>query len=283
MAFVAPSIYPMEHYLGKDGSRSLLTARADPFWKQILNREEVSAVELHAPENDLVGRRGFYYDASGVLHDMVQGHLLEVLSLLLLEIPQWTLEGLQHEYRWDTAPGLRLEALRSLRVHDVVLGQYRGYLNEPGVKAGSCTPTSAAVLLYSSMPRWKDVPIIVKTLKAGPCKNGYLVFHQRHPGGDDAYFVRSISNPDDSIKTKYGRNSNGYESVLRSAIMAERKGPWTPSPDEDLVCAELVQEMEACAVGPPYPYEIGSWGPRQAVRIARVAGLTGFTQVTQES
>jgi glucose-6-phosphate 1-dehydrogenase len=124
----------------------------------------IDHVLLTVAEKVTVGRRGAYYDGSGVLRDMIQNHLMQILTLVSMEDPnKFTAENLRNE---------KMKVLSSIPVRTpgnvrkaVVLGQYAGYRGEPGVPETSKTPTYAAVRLEVENRRWHGVPFYLRSGK----------------------------------------------------------------------------------------------------------------------
>ncbi|MBY0522169.1 MAG: glucose-6-phosphate dehydrogenase [Gemmataceae bacterium] len=163
--FDEDQIYRIDHYLGKETVQNLLVFRfANTIFEPVWNHQFIDHVQITVGETVPVGSRGPYYDRAGVLRDMIQSHLLQVMTLVTMEAPS----------RFD-ARALRneklkvLESVPVLRVEDaatnVVGGQYEGYLKENGVAADSRTPTWAAVRLHIDNWRWRGVPIYLRSGK----------------------------------------------------------------------------------------------------------------------
>jgi glucose-6-phosphate 1-dehydrogenase len=179
--FAEKQIYRIDHYLGKETVQNVLVLRfANTIFEPVWNRNYIDHVEITAAESLTVGHRGGYYDTSGVLRDMFQGHLLQLLSLTAMETPvRFEAEAVRDE------KVKVLRAVRSLNQEDVcsavIRGQYRGYRDEPGVRPLSDTATFAAVRLYVDNWRWQGVPFYLRSGKAMSCGTTQLVVQFRQP------------------------------------------------------------------------------------------------------
>ena len=159
--FDESQIFRIDHYLGKETVQNILTFRfANAIFEPIWNRNYIDHVQITVSENVIVGSRAGYYDQSGVLRDMFQNHLLQLLTLVAMEPPSaFNARALRDE------KVKVLQALRSPALQDIVYGQYDGYLQEKGVAADSRTPTYAALRLYIDNWRWQGVPFYLRSGK----------------------------------------------------------------------------------------------------------------------
>ncbi|MDP3734772.1 MAG: glucose-6-phosphate dehydrogenase [Nanoarchaeota archaeon] len=156
--FTEEQVFRIDHYLGKDivGNLALLrfTNRAlEPLW----NRNHIESVQILFLESLGIEGRGNFYDKYGALKDVVQNHMLQLLALTAMEAPR-QLTG--HYIRDEKA-----KVLNNIIVHNVVRGQYDGYLQEKGVSEHSSTETFTAVHLEVNNKRWKGVPFYLKAGK----------------------------------------------------------------------------------------------------------------------
>ena len=159
--FDESQVYRIDHYLGKETVQNILTLRfANAIFEPLWNRNYIDHVQITVAENVLVGTRAGYYDKSGVLRDMVQNHMIQLLTLVAMEPPAaFNARALRDE------KVKVLQALRSPEFGNAVFGQYEGYLQEKGVSSNSQTPTYAALRLYIDNWRWQGVPFYIRSGK----------------------------------------------------------------------------------------------------------------------
>jgi len=174
-------VYRIDHYLGKETVQNLLVFRfANAIFEPIWNRNYVGHVEITAAESETVGHRGAYYDSAGVLRDMFQNHLLQLLALSAMEAPGRFEAGAIRDEKVKV-----LRAVRPMRPEDVardtLRGQYAGYREETGVAPESRTGTFAAVKLSIDNWRWQGVPFFLRSGKAMSCPSTQIVIQFRLP------------------------------------------------------------------------------------------------------
>jgi len=158
-------IFRIDHYLGKETVQNILVFRfANSIFEPLWNRKHIDHVEITAAEALGVEGRGGFYDETGVIRDMVQNHLLQVLALCAMEPPvSFGAEDIRDE---KTKVFRALRPLEGREVsRAVVAGQYEGYLQEKGVKAGSRTQTYVAMKMNIDNWRWAGVPFYVRAGK----------------------------------------------------------------------------------------------------------------------
>jgi glucose-6-phosphate 1-dehydrogenase len=179
--FQESQIFRIDHYLGKESVQNILALRfANTIFEPVWNRRYIDHVQITVAEEVAVGRRGSYYDGAGVLRDMFQNHILQLLMVTAMEAPvRFNASAVRNE------KVKVLEAIRPLDLGEVaaagVRGQYRGYREEPGVAVGSQTATFGAVRLEIDNWRWQGVPFYLRSGKLMSCRTTQIVIAFRQP------------------------------------------------------------------------------------------------------
>ena len=180
-AFREHQVYRIDHYLGKETVQNILVFRfANAIFEPLWNRNYIDHVQITVSETVGVGHRAGYYDKAGVLRDMFQNHILQLLTLIAMEPP--------HKYEADALRNKKVEVLSALRAigekevsEYTVRAQYDGYMHEPGVEQFSATPTYAALKLFVDNWRWQGVPFYLRSGKFLPEKTSEITIQFRQP------------------------------------------------------------------------------------------------------
>jgi glucose-6-phosphate 1-dehydrogenase len=151
-------IYRIDHYLAKEFVSNIVLMRcANILFSSIWDNKHIACVRIIMHEQVCLEGRGAFYDDYGALKDVVQNHLLQLLTLVALECPERLSRGdLSRE---------KTAILQALRVENCIVGQYEGYEQEPNVRAGSTTETFAFLQLALDTDRWRGVPFYIETGK----------------------------------------------------------------------------------------------------------------------
>ena len=179
--FREDQVFRIDHYLGKETVQNLLVFRfANAIFEPVWNRNYIDHVQITVAETLKIDERGDYYDQTGVLRDMFQNHLLQLLTLVAMEPPHaFEAEALRNE------KVKVLNAIRRINPGDVarhaIPGQYRTYRDESGVSPESETATYAAVRLYVDNWRWQGVPFYLRSGKALRNKSTEIIIQFRSP------------------------------------------------------------------------------------------------------
>ncbi len=291
-------IYRVDHYLGKELVQNILYLRfANEIFSCSWNSGAIDHVQITVSEALGVEERAAYYDRSGAVRDMLQNHLLQLLSFTAMEPP---LSGHGNAIR-DEAVRV-IESLRPPAREDVVLGQYAGgeieahryagYLQEKGVASDSTTETYVALRAFIDRPRWQGVPFYLRTGKRLKKRDAEIkiVFKQHILKGfvekEEANMLIIRIQPDEGIALSFNVRKPGAahqsEAVLMDFCHHCHFGPNTPEAYEVILTSVLqgdpllftrwdwlqaswrfIDQLKAVA-SPPLPYPAGSEGPPEA-------------------
>lgn len=160
--FDEESLFRADHFLAMETVENVLYFRfANSFAASLWNHTHIKNIQITLAESFGIRGRGAFYDEVGAIRDVVQNHLFQVLCLASMEAPgkgEGAIDFNQSRHEC-------FESIAALKQDDLVLGQFVGYHDEPGVKEESKTETYVAMRLHSSSPRWRGVPFYIRTGK----------------------------------------------------------------------------------------------------------------------
>jgi glucose-6-phosphate 1-dehydrogenase len=286
-------ILRIDHYLGKEPVMDITYLRfansiLEPVWK----RQYVSHVQMTIAENFGVDDRGRFYDAVGAMRDVIQNHALQVLSLIAMEPPAGHGE--------DSIRDKKLELFKAVRTADpeqYVRGQYEGFHEVENVAPDSTTETFAALELEIDNWRWSGVPFFIRTGKCMPEKASEVTIVFKRPpmlkvGGERQPEPNELTvriEPEPGSRMRLFAKEAGEEALEAAdlEVLFEKEPGSDPEPYERLLGDALAGRTELFTredaveetwriveplleePGPVYPYEKGTWGPKEAEKLTR--------------
>ncbi|HEY3992014.1 MAG TPA: glucose-6-phosphate dehydrogenase [Ktedonobacteraceae bacterium] len=300
--FPEAAIFRIDHYLGKEPAQNILYFRfANSFLEPIWNRNYIDSVQITMAENFGVQGRGKFYEEAGAIRDVIQNHLLQVVSLIAMEAPTFhDPESVRDEKAHV------FKAMRPLDPAHVIRGQFRGYRQEPGVAPDSHVETFAALKLYLDTWRWAGVPFYIRAGKNLPVTCTEVLVQLKDPPhtvfsettSDHTNHFRFRLSPEVlvalSARSKLpGEKMLGedVELIARHKLSGDEMAPYErllsdamrgdPSlfvREDTIEAAWNVVDPVLDGTVPVYEYDPNTWGPAEAEQI--IAGDGGWHKPT---
>ncbi|MCX8008575.1 MAG: glucose-6-phosphate dehydrogenase [Patescibacteria group bacterium] len=231
--FEEDQIYRIDHYLAKDTVQNILAFRfANGMFEPTWNSTFIDHVQITVSESIGVERRGGLYDGIGALRDVLQNHVMQMLSLVAMEQPRaFDAVSIRDERAMVMK---RLSRVDAQQIRRIVRGQYKGYKQEEGVSLDSTTETFVAMKIFVNTPRWRDVPFYVRTGKKLQKQSTEISIHYKkpalcyddvclfNPGSVYRNVLRIQIQPDEEISLRLMVKRPGFRMDLSPVFMRYR-------------------------------------------------------------
>ncbi|MGE4283286.1 MAG: glucose-6-phosphate dehydrogenase [Clostridia bacterium] len=304
-------MYRIDHYLGKEAVQNFLVLRfANGIFEPLWNNKHIDHIQITVSETVGVGTRGRYYEEAGAVKDMLQNHIVQLLSLITMEPPvDFDAESISLE---------KVKIIRSLRLFNqqvVIRGQYDGYTSENEVNHESDIETFIAAKLEIYNWRWAGVPIYVRTGKYLQEKKTEVVVQFKNPpynlykhkdidanrlviaidpktGFDLQFNVKEPSRENVKIRgvkmnfcheCEFGDNTpEAYERLLMDAALGDATlfTAWKEIEYSWKLAEEVIRKYEHMK---PIIYQKGSWGPEEASELLRSEGRKWYHDIIRRN
>lgn len=209
--FHEEQIYRIDHYMAKEMVQNIIAFRSgNAIFRHLWGSRGIERVEVRAYEEIGISGRAQFYEQTGALRDVLQGHLVQLLALVLMDVPS--------KLDWSAVPDLRLQALKRILTADpsrAARAQYNGYRHEVGV-SNSQVETFVQVCLESDASNWENVPISLSTGKGLDRKETEIAIYFRAGSTDQTNSLKFKIQPDEGIEIALYTKKPGYERVMES-------------------------------------------------------------------
>lgn len=240
-------VYRIDHYLAKEMAQNIVAFRAgNALFDYVWDSHAIESIEVVASEAIGIEGRGQFYEQTGALRDVVQGHLMQLLALVLMDVPG--------ELDWNAVPELRLAALRQIQAVDPVKArraQYKGY-QEEAQNPGSTVETFVSLELASRDPRWRGVDLKLVTGKALAHKSTEIRvnFKKSHDAQRNRLIFRI--QPNEGVEIDLVAKKPGYDRKLvgRSLAFSYPEDEQLPDAYEQVLVDAMRSEKSLFTSGP---------------------------------
>ena len=292
-------LFRIDHYLGKDTVQNLIVFRfGNTIFEPLWNRNYIDHVQISVLEDLDVADRAAYYEHSGVLRDMFQSHILQLLALVAMEPPATNHANSLRDEKAKVLSAVR-KPNRQQAAANSIRGQYNGYRDHDGVSQASAISTYGALRLFVDNWRWQGVPFYMRSGKALKSKFTEIAIQFRQPphrifdvedaSGLVPNMLRIVIQPDEAIRLTIDNKRPGpelraqaqeleyrfpvgmrdaYERLLLDAVGGDAS-LFTRADEIELSWAVIdpyVEAWETELASQLYPYARGSWGPIAAAQ-----------------
>ena len=297
--FDEDQIYRIDHYLGKETVQNILAFRfGNELFEPIWNNHFVDHVQINLTEHIGVEKRGDYYEKSGALRDMVQNHLLQLLAVATMDMPE--------KFEAQSILAKKLAIISHIKrqtadeiAKSTIRGQYKNYTKEEKVNPKSQTETFALVRLYLDTIRWQGVPFYIRTGKKLTGKVTSIIFQFKEKGHKifEDFWEQPLPNhvtlqiqPNEGIGIRLAAKKPGlatslepvdmefcyktsfdiplpdaYERLLLDIILGDQSLFLSQEiVEESWKVIDPIREVWDAATPKLAIYEPGSWGPKEA-------------------
>ncbi|GAB5370502.1 hypothetical protein AAMO2058_001498800 [Amorphochlora amoebiformis] len=278
--FREDQVYRIDHYLGKPGVRAIpkLLAKLD---MGPLSRSNVSSILINWEENFGTQGRGGYFDPFGIIRDIAQNHLTQILALIAMNSPG---DKSTSQDSTRAAKAAVLSKISPVGVAEAIIGQYRGYREEKGIPGDSITPTFALMRVNIRNSRWRDIPFYIRCGKCLKSKICEVVINLRPQGKKNVEKLRIRIQPKPALELEMvggdrkelhlipsGDIDGGAYAVLLHDVLKGVQKSFVRFDELQLawkIFTPLLHALERERIS-PYQYEPNSNGPPASLRVLR--------------